>query len=99
MTLAIVALLHLSTFCLRILRYASKHPQCLVRTCCRRRELSVLSRPYGRCSGSTSIEIVTTDDYFRDKVRKTGAGAGDGSDDDDDLTWCAGDAKGAASSA
>ena len=30
MTLAIVALLqHLSTFCLRILRYASKHPQCL----------------------------------------------------------------------
>jgi hypothetical protein len=31
-------------------------------------------------------QIVTTDDYFRDKARKSGAGGGDGSDDDDDAT-------------
>ena len=46
------------------------------------------------------MQIVTTDDYFRDKVRKTGAGGGgDGSDDDDDFPpGVQSDAKGAAES-
>ena len=51
-------------------------------------------------TASIAVQIVTTDDYFRDKARKTGAGgAGDGSDDDDDFPpGVQSDAKGAAES-